>query len=108
MILIFSAGLCKTGFFDIACAMVVGASCSDPLRFRFAVARDTIRPPLFRQTFFSNPDCLSAIVNKTLVKPWMLQRLLGGYALFWIIHKDLAQEIQKVLIEGCIGRYEVL
>jgi hypothetical protein len=67
-----------------------GNLCPDPLRFRLTVARHTIRPPLFSQSLFSDPNRLGAIIDEALVEPGVLQRLFGGDALLWIVHEDLA------------------
>ena len=38
----------------------------------------------------------------------MLERLLRCYSLLRIVHEDLPQEVEKLIVDARIGRYELL
>ena len=56
----------------------------------------------------ADPICFSAVINQTLLEPWVFQSFLGRDALFRVVNKYLAQKIQELTIEGCVGGNEFL
>lgn len=63
---------------------------------------------LLRIPLFADAYRLCAVVDEAFLEPGVLERLFGVDALFGVVDEDLAEEVQKLFVEGCIGGNEFL
>ncbi|KAL8741170.1 MAG: hypothetical protein Q9190_006194 [Brigantiaea leucoxantha] len=48
------------------------------------------------------PCCFGPIIDDTLTEPRVLQSVLGGDALRWIIDENLTEKVKKLLVERIV------
>ena len=60
--------------------------------------------------FSFHPDlgCFSAVVCHTLFEPGVLKCLGGSNAPGWIVDEDFAEQVEKLLVERCRWRDDLL
>lgn len=63
---------------------------------------------LLSAQLLTNPSSLSAIVDDGLLKPRVLEGLLGGDTILRIIDKDLLKQVQELSVETVVGWNEFL
>ena len=83
----------------------------DPIRHGLIVAAlVVIKINLFPCPFPLQPDPRSfgAIIRSGLLEPRMLESLFGGQTLLWVIHEDLAEKIEELLVERVGGGDDLL
>jgi hypothetical protein len=86
----------------------MAAGCATAARQGMPTGSQVSRSAIALSDLLVDASRLRAVVNETLLEPWMFQRLFGRDSSGRVIDEYLAQEVEELPVEGRCGRDEVL